>query len=253
MNRVAFIAAVTAAVLFAPPANAADEIFELWLNPTAAIDLGKGEVELETAQRIRDGRDDTYFVRLWYGQDIARDVSLQGGVEQRWQGRGEERRLLQQLSIKRGLLRSRSRLEQRFVDSDDRMALRFRQRLGVSVPFDASEATTFVANAEGFLTLRSGDRGGQTGLTALRTYIGFERALGKHVEIGLGYMRAQEFRSGAADRVGHAPLVAVGLKFLLNAPAAKGKAGGSCLWARRVSSCLRAARGGPQRHNKPDR
>ena len=112
----------------ATAAHAADEIFEFWANPSIEADVGKGTAELETAHRIRDGRDDTHYVRLWYGQPIAKGVTLAGGIEQRWTGRVQEQRLLQQLSYRSSIFRGRTRIEQRIVDGDDRMGLRLRQR-----------------------------------------------------------------------------------------------------------------------------
>lgn len=194
------------------PARAADDAFELWLNPSITKAVGKGEAELETAQRLRsEGRDDVYFVRLWYGQEVAKGLSLQGGIEQRWAGSSEERRLLQQLNYRNGLLRARTRFEQRFVEGDDRMGLRLRQRLGVSVPLDRAKTVRAIANAEAFYTVRSGNRGGQDGLTGLRTITGVEIAVSEAVEIGIAYQRQEDIRRNAPDRVGHIPLISLTL------------------------------------------
>lgn len=204
-------AAIAAALAVGHPttASAADEIFEFWANPSVEAGVGRGTAELETAHRIRDGRDDTHYLRLWYGRPVASGLTLAGGVEQRWTGRVQEQRLLQQLSYRTGILRSRTRIEQRFVEGDDLMGVRLRQRLGVSVPLDRSERLALVANAEGFFTLRSTTRAGQTGLTGMRTLIGAEYEISDRVEVGLGYLRAQEIRRGAIDRVGHAPLLSL--------------------------------------------
>lgn len=207
--RVTLMIAAASLCAAASPAKASDEIFEVWLNPSVEADVGRGTAELETAHRFRDGRDDTHFLRLWYGQDIAKGVTLAGGIEQRFTGRIGEQRALQQLSLKHGVLRSRTRLEQRFVEGDDRMGLRLRQRIGVSVPFAQGGRLDFIANAEGFVTLRATNVAGQGGLTGLRTLVGIEYEASERVQLGLGYMRAQDFRRAAADRVGHAPMLSL--------------------------------------------
>lgn len=199
----------------ATPAHATEDYFELWLNPSVATELSDTtEVELETAQRFRarrDGGRDTYFFRLWINRKIGSGVTLSGAVEQRWNDSQQEQRLHQQLSFRRGAFRSRSRLEQRFVDGEDRMGLRLRQRIGFEVPIADDGEWSAGANAEGFFTLRAGNRGGDTGLTGLRTTVEVGREISDSLSVSLGYMRAQEIRSGRADRVGHAPLIGVEL------------------------------------------
>ncbi len=137
--------------------------------------------------------------------------TLRGAIEQRWNDDQQERRLHQQLSVRRGIFRSRSRLEQRFVDGDDRMGLRFRQRFGFEVPLDKAGKWSLGANAEGFFTLRAGNAGGDTGLTGLRTTAEIGREIDDRLSDSVGNLRAQDIRSGRADRVGHAPLI--GLEF----------------------------------------
>ena len=138
-------------------ALAADDGFEVWLNPSvsAGLDDNTG-VELETAQRFRDaddGRADTYFARLWINQDVADTMTLSGAIEQRANasvngGGNDETRLIQQLSTSHGILRTRLRLEQRFVENADRMGLRLRPRLGVKVPVSEDGHWAIKSDAE---------------------------------------------------------------------------------------------------------
>lgn len=213
--RILLPALAAAALALPAAAHASTDHFELWLNPSIDFDAGeRTAIELETAQRLRDrdeGGRDTIFARLWVHRSIGDGVTLSGAAEQRWNDELEEQRLHQQLSIKRGLLRSRSRLEQRFVEGDARMGLRYRQRLGVEIPLDASGRWSAGINAEGFFTLRAGDPGGDTGLTGLRTIaeIGYE--ISDRLSVSAGYIRTQEIRTGRPDRVGHAPLIGIEL------------------------------------------
>ena len=56
------------------------------------------------------------------------------------------------------------------------------------------------------MTLRSTDPDGQTGITGLRTFVGVEREFGRY-EVSLGYLRQQDMRYRAPDRIGHAPFI----------------------------------------------
>lgn len=211
-------ALVAAGVMLAlaSPVLAQDEAGEFWFNPSFATSLDdRTSVELETAQRLRsDPRDDTYFARLWLKREDSRGRDWNVGVEHRWNGPDErEVRLLQQVGYDWGPLEFRTRLEQRFVNVDPDTGWRLRQRMGTTVPLTEDEnGWALTGDAEVFFTLRNTEPGGQTGLTGLRTFVGFERGFGRY-DISLGYLRQQDIRDGAEDRVGHAPFVGVTVNF----------------------------------------
>ena len=202
--------------LVADRAVAEENYAEFWSNPSAELQLDdRTGVELETAQRFRsrtDGGRDTVYLRLWLHRDLAKGLTLSGAVEQRWNEGQEEQRLHQQLSYRRGVWRGRTRLEQRFVEDDARAAVRLRQRFGIEAPL-GDRLWSAQANAEGFFTLRTGAPGRQTGLTGLRTYAGLAYEVSDRVTLGLGYVRAQDIRSGRPDRVIHAPLLSLEASF----------------------------------------
>ncbi len=215
--RLAPLAALAAAAL-AAPAHASDEDFELWFNPSVSTDLDDNTgLELETAQRLRDGsrgRADTYYARLWLNQSIGDAATLSLGVERRVNdGGADETRLHQQISLSSGIFRARGRLEQRFVDESGRMGLRLRGRGGVSVPLDAQDRWSANASIETFWTLRSTGAGGQDGLTGMRAQAGIDYAVSDSLTLGLAYLRNQDFRDGAPDTVGHAPLIGIEFSF----------------------------------------
>lgn len=198
------------------PALAREERLELWLNPSVTVDVGdKTFVEVETVQRLRgEPADDTYYARLWLGRKIGGGVTLSAGIERRHEGQGREIRALQQLSYPLpGPFKGRTRLEQRFLKDAPQTAWRLRQRLGASIPLSRSERSwELAANVEGFFTLRASTPGAQTGLTAVRTFVGVEKEWDR-VEVSLGYLRAQTVRTAAPDTVGHAPFVGLGFTF----------------------------------------
>lgn len=203
------------AIFAAPlPALAADEAGEVWFNPSFSRALDEtSAIEIETAQRFRESpSDDTYFVRLWYVQDEPCGVTWSLGAEQRWNGSDEEEvRLLQQAGYGWGPLDLRTRLEQRFVSTDPDTGWQLRQRVGSSWPLGEGP-WSLSADAEVFMTLQSTEPDGQTGLTGLRTFIGFERSFGAY-ELSLGYLRQQDIRENRTDRVGHAPFIGLGVDF----------------------------------------
>lgn len=203
-------------VLASAPAVASSDGGELWLNPSVSFDIDKDTgVEIETAQRLRnadDDRVDTYFVRFWLNQKMAENLTLSGAIERRINNGGsDETRLIQQMTTSHGYLRTRLRLEQRFVDSADQTGLRVRPRLGVAVPIGADERWTFRTDAEMFLTLQSTSNGGDTGLTGLRTQMGIGYDVTPKLTLSAGYLRQQDFDDRKPDVVGHAPII--GLEF----------------------------------------
>lgn len=207
------------ALALAPSAAlAVDDGFEFWLNPSVSVGLDEDTgIELETAQRFRDGDDrrvDTYFARLWVNQDLADNVTLSGAFEQRANdGGNDERRLIQQLSTSHGILRTRLRLEQRFVENADQMGLRLRPRLGVKVPLDEAGRWAVKGDAELFFTLRSTRDGGDEGLTGLRTQLGLSYEVSDRLALSAVYLRQQDINRGRTDQVGHAPLIGIEFAF----------------------------------------
>ena len=201
---------------FAPQALAQDEAGELWFNPAFETSLDdRTSVELETAQRLRsDPRNDTFFARLWLKREDSQGRDWNVGIEQRWNGPNErEVRILQQVGYDWGPLELRTRLEQRFVNVDPQTGWRIRQRVGATVPLTEDEdGWALAGDAEFIVTLRNTEPGGQTGLTGLRTFVGFERGFGRY-DVSLGYLRQQDIRDNAEDRVGHAPFIGVTVNF----------------------------------------
>lgn len=210
------LGAVVATLSMAGPALAGDDDNEFWFNPslTRTIDA-RTVIEVETAQRFRkDPRHDTYYVRGWVKRDDAHANTWGVGIEQRWNGSEQrEVRLLQQVGYAWRNIDLRTRMEQRFVSTDPQTGWRVRQRVGTSIPLgDAEEHWSLTANAELFLTLRNTDPDGQTGITGVRTFVGLERSFGRY-DVSLGYLRQQEVRDDAPDRIGHAPFVGLNINF----------------------------------------
>lgn len=217
MRRFLMPPAAALALGMSMPANAAEDSFQLWLNPSVAFDLDDNTgLEIETAQRLRPASagPDTFYARLWVNQKLDESFAISGGIERRINDGGpDETRLLQQVTARSGVLRARARIEQRFIDNADQTGWRLRTRLGVNVPLTADKRLHFVSSAETNFTLRATSNGGDTGLTALRTQIGLEFDVSDNLALGLGYLRNQDFLDERPDRVGHAPLLSLDYSF----------------------------------------
>jgi len=140
--------------------------------------------------------------------------TLSGALEQRENDGGfDEVHMIQQLSGKHGYIRTRVRLEERWVEDQSRMGFRIRPRLGVVVPINDNGDWSFRTDAELFLTVRSTSKVGQDGLTGLRTQFGVAHDVNDKLSLSLTYLRQQDFHDNAPDRVGHAPLIGVSYTF----------------------------------------
>lgn len=219
-SHLSSILVCTALLAVPSAAQAGDEAFEFWLNPSADYALDDDNtVELETAQRFRseiDGRVDTYFARVWLHHKVLDNLTLSGGVEQRENDGGfDEVRMLQQLSGQHGHFRARLRLEQRWVEDQSRMGLRLRLRLGVKIPLDGDGKWSFKTDSELFFTLRSSrrDLSDDPGLTGMRSQFGVAYGAADNLEVSLTYVRQQDFRDNAPDRIGNAPLIGIAYSF----------------------------------------
>lgn len=211
-GRVRATLLVCLSLLGAAPAAASDEAFELWFAPSMRAQLdGNTEVRLETAQRFRnsrDGRPDTYFVRLWGSQDVSRHLTIEAAIERRVNdGGSDETRLMQQLVARHGIFRNRVRLEQRFIDRAPQTGWRLRTEHGVRIDLDDERNWFFRADAEFFFVLQATGLTGQTGFTEQRSQAGIGHRFSDHFNASLSYKRVQAVRPGRADVVGHIPMI----------------------------------------------
>ena len=206
-------------IMVSQPALATDDDLEVWFGPSIEHSLDDDtKIELQTAQRFRDadnGRVDTYYLRGWVHQKVADNVTVSAAAEQRVNdGGSDEIRTIQQVGTKHGILRTRLRLEQRFVEGNDgRMGVRLRPRLGLRVPLGDNSPFTAAVDGELFWTLRSTSDGGSTGITGVETRVGMAYEVSDNVSVGLKYLRAQSIRDGREDRVSHAPLFEIDISF----------------------------------------
>lgn len=222
MTRMNCVKALTAAVLLSAPmaAHASDERFELWLNQALDYSIdAENTVELVTGQRFSsaaDGGTDSYYLRGWLHHRVNSSFTISAAIEQRENDGGfDEVRLLQQLSGRHGVLRTRLRVEQRWIEDQSRMGLRLRPRVGVAVPVDEAGKWQLSSDAELSFTLRSSRIGpaDDAGLRGMRLRLGATYQASENLAVNLTYVRNQKFVEGAGDVVGNAPLLGLAYSF----------------------------------------
>lgn len=100
---------------------------------------------------------------------------------------------------------SRTRFEQRFVETGDDLGLRLRQFVKVDRPFCEDSPYSFVVWDEGFLDLNSTDWGQQGTFSQNRLFIGFGRKFSgpSSPKIEIGYLNQYIRRRSADDRFNH--------------------------------------------------
>lgn len=208
--------AILIAVATASPAFAADEEAQFWSTQSLALEVADStHVQFEAVERARSAAfgNEQYQLRAAVEQDVGGGFSLAGGVVYQRSGRQDELRLQQQLTYSNGPLALRTRLEQRFIEDTAHTVWRLRQRVQLTETLDADGDWAAVGNVEGFWTLNRGNPGSQTGLSAVRTQVGVRHKFSSHVSLTLAYVRQQEIRDNAPDRIGHAPLLGLALSF----------------------------------------
>ena len=121
----------------------------------------------------------------------------------------DENRLWQQLlwskKVRRQTLFSRSRLEQRWVETGDDTGWRFRQFVKTDRPFHKDSLLSFVAWDEAFFDLNETDWGQQGTFSQNRLFLGFGRKfLGPNSpKIEIGYLNQFIRRKSGDDRFNH--------------------------------------------------
>lgn len=200
----------------AAPVWASENEAELWLNQQVSTDIAEStRLEFEVDERFRSDAfgGDQYEVRLGAYRAIGSGFKLGGGLVYQRTGTQDEIRLQQQLQFDTGPLSLRTRFEQRFIEDVGPTVYRLRQRVQLSQPLDAARRWTAFANTEGYFTLNASRPGALTGLTSLRSQAGVRYKLNDSVTLGLNYLRHQDVRRNAPDRVGHAPQLHLGIGF----------------------------------------
>lgn len=202
--------AVGVALLQPAAAHAATSDDELWVELSAKGKIAPGtDLKLEVETRRRDGPNEWIF-GAEANHDIAERVALGGGVEVHEIDGFTEVRPYQQVTFDVGKLDFRSRIEERFFDDADQLALRFRQRARFTQP--VGEATKAFASAELLYQLRDRNEGGPKRIDQWRLNAGLTHRIGD-IELTGGYLFQIRPRDGGNTRHTHVTQASLAYRF----------------------------------------
>lgn len=205
--------------LTALPARADTDDGQAWVNLTVQGPV-QGKLLAWAEVQGRFGNDasrlSTSILRPGVGYQLSKDVSV-------WVGYGRitthnpgadvgEDRLWQQVSwnagqVLGGALSTRTRLEQRFVETGSDAGWRLRQFVKYSHPLRSGGDTAFVATSEIFVALDDTDWGARSGFDQIRNFAGVAFSVSPKARLELGYLNQYIDRPGSDDRVNHAAAV----------------------------------------------
>ena len=202
-------------VLLTAPAEAHKNETQIWLSQGAAVKLDATTIAIDLSERpnAQSAAKDQHLARFSITQAVAKGVELGGGFTWSRVGQVDEYRPFEEITLTKGMLALRTRLEQRMFDNADGTVWRLRQRLQVSRSFDRARRWTLTANGEVMVNLNSANVAPKTGLTQFRTQIGLRRALTEQLSLALAYQRQQTIVSGGEDLVTHQPILSLSARF----------------------------------------
>ena len=168
---------------------------------------------LDVQGRYADSAANTTIVRPGLGATVAKDATLWLGYAwvRSWLEDGgdiDEHRIWQQFLWSKPLAGSRfttrTRLEQRFLESGDDVGWRLRQFFRFDLPFENSPGR-FVCWDELFFDLNATDWGADSGLRQNRLFVGLGWDLDRdgHWRTEVGYLNQYHHRSSVADEMNH--------------------------------------------------
>jgi hypothetical protein len=132
-------------------------------------------------------------------------------------GTTDEDRLWQQFTYNREAfgdvaLQSRTRMEQRWLDTGDDVGHRLRQLFRMSKPIAARPSLSAIVWDEVFLNFNDTDWGAQSGFDQNRGFLGLGYAVTPRLRIEMGYLN-QYVDGATADRLNHVFSTTVALTF----------------------------------------
>ncbi|HEY6814027.1 MAG TPA: DUF2490 domain-containing protein [Croceibacterium sp.] len=204
-------AALLAGAWAALPARAAEEDFQLWISESVSTPLSPDtQGTLDLSQRVRENGDQL-LARGTAELRLSDNAVAGGGVAYvSTIGAADEFRPHQQLTLTYGPLTLRTRVEQRFFEHADRMELRLRQRVGLTIP--ASRNLRAGLAGELLYAAQSQDSAQCPHVDQWRANATVTRTLGSQLEGTIGYLAILSPREGRPDRLSHVAQVSLTLR-----------------------------------------
>jgi len=195
-------------------ARAQDEDVQLWQVVNVTGDIGKDtRLTVDASQRWREQArgDEQQTFRVMVEQAIAKGVRIGGGGAVFEAGGNTELRPHQQITVTQGRFEARTRLEERFFDSADRVELRLRQRLQYNQPVGKGWRASVDAEWLGLLQSRNANEGAST--EQWRAQAGVAYKINDRVEVGANYWLLVFPNGDRPDRVTHVPQTVLTYRF----------------------------------------
>lgn len=194
------------------PALAATSETQGWINESAVAKVDDNDsVTIDLSQRLRP-EGDQFLHRITLDHAIARGIQLGGGFAYIDSDSQKEMRFHQQLTLSHGILQSRTRVEQRFIDSSSDPSWRLRERVQATLPLDKAHGWSLVGSAEFFFDLHKPKAVEDTELVSSRLLIGVHYALAKNLDAQVGYTLQQTFHDDKPDEMAHIPWITLNWK-----------------------------------------
>jgi hypothetical protein len=187
------------------PALANDDT-QFWGYLIGTTDTGKaGRLTFEISPRTREGvvGNEQILNRVTYDRRLNETMTIGGGMAFAAAAGPNEFRPHQQVTLTAGPFQARTRVEQRFFNGADRMALRLRQRLQVSGRL--ARDTTISASGEVLYNARTQTIGMATGVDSWRARIALEQRVTPQLSAGVAYLLLLSPRGEREDQWSHVP------------------------------------------------
>ena len=185
-------------------ARAQDEDVQLWQIVNVTGDIAEGtRLTVDVSQRWREQArgDEQQTYRVMIEQTIAKGVRIGGGGAVFEAGGNTELRPHQQVTLVKGNVEFRTRLEERLFDGADRVELRLRQRVQYTQALGDGWRATAGGEWLGLLQSRSAEEGAST--EQWRAQAGIAHKVNDHVELGANYWLVEFPRGDQPNRISH--------------------------------------------------
>lgn len=195
--------------LLQPTAAFADET-EFWVELSAKGEIAPDtSLKFELEERRKNGPNE-YIIGAVVDREVGDGFSIGGGMEVHDIGGFTEIRPYQQVGYSTGILSFRTRIEERFYDRSDRMALRLRQRVQISD--SVAPKLKAAGSVELLYQLRARNDGGPQRIDQWRFAAGLTYRAAEKLEITGGYLLQLRPRPGG-DTYTHVPQASLAYRF----------------------------------------
>ncbi|WP_347304278.1 DUF2490 domain-containing protein [Croceibacterium sp. TMG7-5b_MA50] len=176
----------------------------LILNAAAGKD-GRLTFEISPRARADAVGDEQLLTRITYDHRLNDHVTIGGGSAFVGAVGPDEIRPHQQLILTSGMVEARTRVEERFFVGADRMAVRLRQRLQLTVPL--ARAVRGLISGEVLYNARTQNVGMPTGVDSWRLRTGLQYRLADQLEVTGSYLLLLSPRGVREDQWSHVPQI----------------------------------------------